>query len=73
MRADPTWHRGSTRVRVGSIEDHMQAPDVTVTADASHTRADRRLASLDGLRGLAALSIFVFHGWLYTMPEPSAT
>ena len=51
----------------------MQAPDVTVTADASHTRADRRLASLDGLRGLAALAIFVFHGWLYTMPEPSAT
>ena len=51
----------------------MQAPDVTQTADASHTRADRRLASLDGLRGLAALSIFVFHGWLYTMPEPSAT
>ncbi len=51
----------------------MQAPDVTVTADASHTRADRRLASLDGLRGLAALSIFGFHGWLYTMPEPSAT
>ena len=51
----------------------MQAPDVSVTADASHTRADRRLASLDGLRGLAALSIFVFHGWLYTMPEPSAS
>ena len=51
----------------------MQAPDVTLTADASHTRADRRLASLDGLRGLAALAIFVFHGWLYTMPEPSAT
>ena len=51
----------------------MQAPDVTPTPDASHTRADRRLASLDGLRGLAALSIFVFHGWLYTMPEPSAT
>jgi peptidoglycan/LPS O-acetylase OafA/YrhL len=51
----------------------MHASDVTVTPEASHTRADRRLASLDGLRGLAALSIFVFHGWLYTMPEPSAT
>ena len=51
----------------------MQAPDVTVTADAPHTSNDRRLASLDGLRGLAALSIFVFHGWLYTMPQPSAT
>ena len=51
----------------------MQAPDVTVTPEASHTSNDRRLASLDGLRGLAALSIFIFHGWLYTMPSPSAT
>ncbi len=51
----------------------MQAPDVTVTPEASHTSNDRRLASLDGLRGLAALSIFIFHGWLYTMPEPNAT
>jgi peptidoglycan/LPS O-acetylase OafA/YrhL len=51
----------------------MQAPDVTVTPDASHTKKDRRSASLDGMRGLAALSIFVFHGWLYTMPAPDAT
>jgi peptidoglycan/LPS O-acetylase OafA/YrhL len=43
-----------------------------MTPDASHTKHDRRLASLDGLRGIAALSVFTFHGWLYTMPKPIA-
>ena len=50
----------------------MQAPDVNTTAVASQAKSDRRMASIDGLRGIAALSVFVFHGWLYTMPEPSA-
>ena len=50
----------------------MQPADVTVTPDGSQTK-DRRSASLDGLRGIAALCIFVFHGWLYTMPAPDAT
>ncbi|MBA3327211.1 MAG: acyltransferase [Solirubrobacterales bacterium] len=31
------------------------------------------MASLDGLRGVACLAIFVFHGWLYTMPTPQAS
>ncbi|CAA9481562.1 MAG: hypothetical protein AVDCRST_MAG67-904 [uncultured Solirubrobacteraceae bacterium] len=51
----------------------MQTPDVTVTRDGAQYKNDRRSASLDGLRGLAALAIFGFHGWLYTMPAPDAT
>lgn len=58
---------------MGSIETHMPAPDVTVTPESSQTKNDQRSASLDGLRGIAALAIFVFHGWLYTMPAPNAT
>ena len=51
----------------------MQPPDVSATPDGSHTNHDVRLSSLDGLRGLAALTVFLFHGWLYTMPRPDAS
>lgn len=57
---------------LGSIEGVMQPADVTVTPERAQTK-NRRSASLDGLRGLAALCIFAFHGWLYTMPAPDAT
>jgi peptidoglycan/LPS O-acetylase OafA/YrhL len=32
----------------------------------------RRSAALDGVRGLAALAVLVYHVWLYTQPDPSA-
>lgn len=35
------------------------------------TRSDRS-GAIDGLRGLAALSVLVFHAWLYTRPDVSA-
>ena len=51
----------------------MQASDVHTPAVATHAKDNRRMASIDGLRGLAALSVFAFHGWLYTMPVPNAS
>jgi peptidoglycan/LPS O-acetylase OafA/YrhL len=43
----------------------------TTQPDAAPTRpSDRgRLAGLDGLRGLAALYVVMFHCWLYTVPR----
>ncbi len=50
----------------------MPAPDVRSAPDAHAPAPGHRTASLDGLRGAAALSIFVFHAWLYTKREVSA-
>jgi peptidoglycan/LPS O-acetylase OafA/YrhL len=33
----------------------------------------RRLAAVDGLRAVAALSVLAYHAWLYTQAEPSAS
>ncbi len=51
----------------------MQGSDVSTTAVADQAKDNQRMASIDGLRGLAALSVFGFHGWLYTMPTPDAS
>ncbi|MYW17008.1 acyltransferase family protein [Streptomyces sp. SID2955] len=37
-------------------------------ASASDTHGQRQLAGLDGLRGLAALYVVLFHCWLYSFP-----
>src|SRR5215213_5868213 len=51
----------------------MQVPDVSATGTATHAADGKRMASIDGLRGLAALSVFAFHAWLYTMATPHAS
>jgi peptidoglycan/LPS O-acetylase OafA/YrhL len=51
----------------------MQGSDVRATAGATQAKHDRRMASIDGLRAIAALSVFTFHGWLYTMSKPNAS
>lgn len=49
----------------------MHAPDVDTTAVATQAKNDRRMASIDGLRGIAALSVFAFHGSMYTLRDPA--
>lgn len=38
---------------------------------ASPARSRERTAGLDGLRGVAALSVLAFHVWLYHFPDPA--
>src|SRR3954451_7878504 len=45
-------------------------PDSAHQADRAAQAARR--PELDGLRGLAALAVLVFHCWLYTMVVPDA-
>ena len=40
---------------------------------AEHDGERGRSAALDGVRGLAALSVLVYHVWLYTQAHPDAT
>jgi peptidoglycan/LPS O-acetylase OafA/YrhL len=42
-----------------------------LTAESTPIRP-RRLAPIDGLRGIAALSVVAYHAWLYTLPRVSA-
>jgi peptidoglycan/LPS O-acetylase OafA/YrhL len=41
---------------------------VSAAATPAGARGDRRIAGIDGLRGLAAYAILVFHAWLFSSP-----
>ncbi len=45
---------------------------VPTSAPVSPAVSSRRNDALDGLRGVAALSVFAFHAWLYTLPTVRA-
>ncbi len=45
---------------------------MAVAVPAPQPERARRNAAIDGLRGIAALSVFAFHAWLYTLPEVRA-
>lgn len=49
----------------------MPSPDAPTAPAATRSTTTPRLDAIDGFRGLCALAVFVFHGWLYTMPTPA--
>ena len=76
------WENGEDGIRIlttnhpgGGVDRHLPVPAAgsTQTDAAATQRSDRgRLVALDGLRGLAALYVVLYHCWLYTVPGSPA-